>query len=204
MPLRRICALVLSCLLAGSSIAWSQALPQLLHRPDIHGDSVVFTSEGDLWLGSITTHTAARFTSDAGVEGPARFSPDGTKIAFTAQYDGGTDVYVTDVAGGMPRRLTWDPSGVVVLGWTPDGQRVLFRSRRDTAVWRSRLWTVPAAGGSAQLLPIPYAEFASISGDGARIAYVPLSAEWQHWKRYRGGMADDVWLADLRRARFAV
>ena len=86
------------------------------------------------------------------------------------------------------------------LGWTPDGRSVLFRSSRNIAVWRDRLWTVPATGGSAQLLPIPYAQFASITADGKRIAYVPVSAEWQHWKRYRGGEADDVWLADTRGA----
>ncbi len=180
-----------------SPAARADALPQFLRRPDIHGDEVVFTSEGDLWLGSIEHGSAERITSDEGTEGPARFSPDGRTIAFTAQYDGGTDVYLMDVTGGLPRRLTWDPSGAIVLGWTPDGLFVIFRSRRDSPTGRNRFWTVPAAGGPASLLPVPYGEFAALNADGKRLAYVPVSAEWQHWKRYRGGEADDIWLADL-------
>jgi tricorn protease len=170
---------------------------QFLRRPDLHGDRVVFQSEGDLWLGSLSALTAARVTSDEGVEGPAFFSPDGKWIAFTAQYDGGTDAYVMDSQGGPPRRLTWDPTAATVLGWTPDGKEVLFRSRRGFPFRRNRLWEVPFEGGSAHLYPIPYVEFASMNADGRRLAYVPISAEWQNWKRYRGGEADDIWLANL-------
>ncbi len=189
----------LCCLLSVVAIvsASAESPQQLLFRPDIHGDQVVFTSEGDLWLGSIAAHSASRITSDDGAEGPARFSPDGRSIAFTAHYDGGTDVYLMDVAGGMPRRLTWDPAAAIVQGWTPDGRSVIFRSQRSGGTWRNRLWSVPAAGGSPTLLPVPYGEFASMNADGKRLAYVPVSAEWQHWKHYRGGNADDIWLADL-------
>lgn len=197
MKVRCVSALTLACLLSAPAAAPAGSPPQFLRRPDIHGDRVVFTSEGDLWLGSIADHAAARITSHDGVEGPARFSPDGRSIAFTAQYDGGTDVYAMDVSGGMPRRLTYDPGSAIVVGWTPDGKEVLFRSRREEPTRRNRLWAVPADGGTARVLPIPRAEFASMNADGNRVAYVPVSAEWQHWKRYRGGMADDIWLADL-------
>ncbi|MCC7144358.1 MAG: PD40 domain-containing protein [Candidatus Eisenbacteria bacterium] len=176
--------------------------PQFLRRPDIHGDQIVFTSEGDLWLGSIASRTAARITSADGVEGSAHFSPDGASIAFSAQYDGGLDVYVMAVSGGAPRRLTWDPYGVVVQGWTADGSEILYRSQRQDPGRRSALWAVPAAGGGARMLPIPYVEFAAMHADGARVAYVPISAEWQHWKRYRGGLADDIWLADIATGAF--
>jgi len=105
--------------LAGALLAvTASAAPastQFLRRPDVHGDQVVFTSEGDLWLGSISTGATMRITADDGVEGPAYFSPDGRRLAFTAQYDGGTDVYVMDVAGGLPKRLTWDPTGATTL-----------------------------------------------------------------------------------------
>jgi tricorn protease len=176
--------------------AAASASTQFLRRPDVHGDAIVFTSEGDLWLGSIEKKTAMRITSDEGTEGPARFSPDGKTLAFTAQYDGGTDVYMMDLEGGAPRRLTYDPAGAVVQGWSPDGAEILFRSKRNSAM-RRRLWAVSVKGGSPRLLPIPYGEFASMDPAGTRIAYVPVSAEWQHWKRYQGGMADDIWITDL-------
>jgi tricorn protease len=194
--------IALFLLLGFASLVRAASGPHFLQRPDIHGDSIVFTSEGDLWVGSIANGTAARVTSDEGVEGPARFSPDGRTLAFTAGYDGGSDVYVMDVAGGMPRRLTYDPYEALVLGWTPDGAKVVFRSRRDSPTGRNRIWTVPAAGGQATLIAVPYGDFASFAPDGRRLAYVPISAEWQHWQRYRGGNADDIWLADLAAGTF--
>ncbi|MFN8547875.1 MAG: PDZ domain-containing protein [Candidatus Eisenbacteria bacterium] len=185
-----------------AATARAEAQPQFLRRPDIHGDAIVFTSEGDLWLGSISGHSATRITSADGSESAASFSPDGKTIAFSAQYDGGYDVYVMDVTGGAPRRLTWDPFGALALGWTSDGKEVLFRSSRRNPGRRSELWAVSAAGGSPRVLPIPYIEFAAMDDAGSRVAYVPISAEWQHWKRYRGGEADDIWLADLKSGAF--
>lgn len=185
--------LQLVSLLACAAPAFADGPLQFLRRPDVSGDQLVFESEGDLWLGSLERGVAMRVTSDEGHEGPAYFSPDGTTLAFTAQYDGGTDVYSMDVTGGVPERLTWDPNGATVLGFSPDGEHIVFRSRRGTTR-RTRLWQVPTAGGPAELLPVPYGLFATLHDDG-RIAYVPFSGEWQNWKRYRGGFADDIWLA---------
>ena len=169
-----------------------------LTKPDIHGESVVFTCEGDLWLGDLKTGGARRVTSDAGSESYARFSPDGATIAFTANYDGGVDVYVMPTEGGAPKRLTYDPSGAQVQGWTPDGKGIVFRSRRRTAVGsENKLFVVPVAGGLARELPVPRAEFGRIGPDG-RLAYVPVSREWMNWFGYRAGAADQVWIADLK------
>ncbi len=167
-------------------------------RPDIHGDKVVFTCEGDLWLGDITSHSARRLTSHAGTETNGRFSPDGSQIAFTAQYDGGTDVYVMPVSGDAPKRLTYDPRGALVQGWTPDGKNILFRSNRNSPVGAVRkLYTVSATGGQPKAIPVPQGEFGSFSADG-RLAYVPTSIEWANWFRYKAGQADDIWLSDLK------
>lgn len=173
-----------------------------LRRPDIHGDLVVFSCEGDLWLGSVSARTAVRLTNHPGLESWPRFSPDGNQIAFTGQYDGGTDVYVMSVDGGSPRRLTWDPFAARVLDWTPDGASVLFRSRRQNGESRNRLWSVPARGGIPRLLPIPQVEHAAMHRDGRRVAYVPITIMGQNWKRYHGGRADEIWLTDLADGSF--
>src|SRR5438128_2350206 len=144
--------LILAALMAPDPCAAQKATPAFLRRPDIHGETIVFTAEGDLWLGSLRDHVARRITAHPGLETAAHFSPDGASLAFTGQYDGGTDVYVMPVAGGAPRRLTWDPTGARVVGWTPDGAGVLFRSRRGNAERGNRLFRVPAAGGGATLL----------------------------------------------------
>ena len=185
----------LSLLVLPAALRAQQSPTAFLRRPDIHGDQVVFTAEGDLWLASVKGGTARRLTTHEGVESSAHFSPDGHQIAFTGQYDGGTEIYLMPTEGGIPKRLTYGATGAV-QGWTPDGKNVIFRSRRLNPENKNRLWSVPVAGGIPQLLPIPYAEFGAMNSDGKRVAYVPTSGEWQHWKRYQGGQADDVWLTD--------
>ncbi|HEY6212253.1 MAG TPA: S41 family peptidase, partial [Vicinamibacterales bacterium] len=99
--------------------------------------------------------------------------------------------------------LTFDGDDTIrPAGWSADGKTVLFRSRRMNGEWHNRLWSVAVSGGTPSLLPIPRAEHASFDASGQRVAFVPISAEWQHWKHYRGGQADDVWLADLATKTF--
>jgi tricorn protease len=201
-PLTALAALLLLSVVAPLTARSQAPIQAFLRRPDISGDRIIFTCEGDLWLGSVPSGAARRLTTDEGLEGAPRFSPDGTTIAFTGSYDGGQDVYVMPVEGGAPKRLTYEATGAVVMGWTPDSSAVLFRSRRNEPQSRSRLWKVAASGGMPAVYPIPRAEFGSLHQDGKRMAYVPVSAEWQHWKRYQGGQADDVWITDVEKRTF--
>src|SRR5262249_22520899 len=114
---------------------------------------------------------------------------------------GNTDVYVMPAAGGIPRRLTYHPNDDAVVGWTPDGRQVLFRSSRHSPNGTPSLFTVPVTGGFPTELPLPLALEGSYSPDGSRLAYVPI-APWQKaWKRYRGGQTTPIWLADLATSR---
>jgi tricorn protease len=194
----------LVCPLLAATAVSAEALPpeHFLRFPDIRGDAVVFTCEGDLWLGSLSGGSARRITTDEGVESHARFSPDGKWLAFTGQYDGGDDVYLMPVEGGAPKRLTWDPGRAEVCGWTPDGQNVVFRSRRDTPLGRQRDFIVSIRGGLPRPLPMPEAGRCAFSPDGKRIAYTPYAMEGHNWKRYQGGLADDIWLYDTATSRY--
>ncbi|MEJ2239465.1 MAG: hypothetical protein P8X82_14295, partial [Gemmatimonadales bacterium] len=110
MSLRRVTlSLALSLLVA---TGWNTATAQtkLLRFPDIHGDRVVFTYAGDLWLAPSTGGTAVRLTAHPGLELFAKFSPDGQWIAFTGQYDGDEQVYVVSSNGGVPKQLTYYPA----------------------------------------------------------------------------------------------
>jgi tricorn protease len=183
---------------------------RLLRFPAIHGDRIVFTYAGDLYAVSAKGGTARRLTSHPGFEMFPRFSPDGKQVAFTAQYDGNTEVFVIPADGGEPKRLTYtatlgrdevsDRMGPnnIVMGWTPDGKNVLFRSRmRSFNDFIGQLYTVPAEGGLAEPLPLPRGGFANYSPDGKQLVYNRVFREFRTWKRYRGGMADDVWLYDF-------
>jgi tricorn protease len=144
------------CLLALAAVCAvaETAPPRMLRTPDVHGDRIVFSAEGDLWLGSLATGTASRITTHEGSEYGPRFSPDGKWIAFTGEYDGGRDVYVMPADGGAPRRLTYDPFSAEMAGWTPDSAKVLFRSRRAVPMVGPRLYLVPVAGGLPEPLPM--------------------------------------------------
>jgi tricorn protease len=193
---------------ATASAAADGSPTRLLRFPDIHGDQVVFTYAGDLWLASTDGGTARRLTAHPGLEVFPRFSPDGRHIAFTGQYDGDEQVYVISADGGEPRRLTWYPArGPLpprwgfdhqVYGWTRDGQAVLFRSLRDAGGGsEGRLYTVPLAGGLPTALPMPTSGAGDFSPDGERMVYSPLFRDFRHWKRYEGGWAQDLYLFDL-------
>ena len=165
----------------------SFAAEPFLRSPAIHGDTLAFAAEGDLWIASLPGGEARRLTTHNGSEGRPLFSSDGSQLVFVGEYDGGPDLYVIGVDGGAPVRLTWDNArSVRPVAWSSDGKNIIFRSSRLNADWHNRLWTVPAAGGLPTLLPIPRAEHAAVDASGRRVAFVPISGEWQHWKHYRG------------------
>ncbi len=183
---------------------------RLLRFPTIHGGRVVFGYAGDLYIVSAEGGMARRLTSDPNsYEMFPRFSPDGRHLAFTAQYDGNTEVYVMRADGSEPRRLThtptlqrdfvWDRMGPnnIVMTWR-DNDTVVFRSRgRQWNLFKGHLYAVHIDGGLPQMLPLPRGGWCSFSPDGSRLAYNRVFREFRTWKRYRGGQADDLWIHDF-------
>ncbi len=181
----------------------SGAAPSYLRYPDLCGDTIVFTAEGDLWTAPVAGGEARRLTSVAGEERFPRFSPDCGTVAFTARYDGNDDAFVMPATGGEPRRLTWHPEVDEVMGWWPDGSAVLFRSRAEDPHGRSyHLYTVPPAGGDPREVPLGWAGNLDVDPATGRWAFIRMGWEHRTWKRYRGGTAPDLWVGDPRKADF--
>jgi len=180
--------------------ASAQNDPTLLLRfPTVSKTQIVFNYGGDLWIVSRDGGDARRLTSGVGTEILPSFSPDGSMIAFTGEYDGNRDVYVVAATGGVPRRLTFHPAEELVMGWTPDGKNIVFTSWGNSfRHFEDQLYTVPVNGGFPTKLPFPIAEESSFSPDGSHLAYVP-HLQWEAaWKRYHGGQTTPIWIADLK------
>ena len=194
-----------AALFSNEASATNQAEARLLRFPDIKGDKIVFAYAGDLYITSAQGGVARRLTSSIGYEMFPKFSPDGKMIAFTGQYDGNTEVYVIPVEGGEPKRITYtatlsrddvgDRMGPnnVVMGWTPDGKKILYRTRAYTFKdFTGHLMLAPIEGGLSEKLPLKNGGFSSFSPDGKEFAYNYIFREFRTWKRYEGGMADDI------------
>ena len=195
---KSICCLL--CLLLAGSLGSVQAQidARMFQYPDVSQTHITFVYAGDIWVVDKTGGTAQKLSAPDGSESYPRFSPDGSRIAFSGNYHGNTDVYVIPVQGGLPKRLTYHGFFDRVVDWHPDGTQVLFASSRESERQRfNQFFLVSLKGGMAEKLPLPYAEFGSFAQNGNQIVYTDKSRLTRTWKRYRGGMAPDLTLFNL-------
>ncbi|HTS11192.1 MAG TPA: PDZ domain-containing protein [Candidatus Limnocylindrales bacterium] len=197
-------ALVLSLLVVAGLCRAQESKPLLLQSPTLSKTQIAFAYGGDIWEVDRNGGDARRVVTGTGLESGPVFSPDGSMIAYTGDYDGNQDVYVVSASGGEPHRLTYHPGTDVAIGWTPDGKNVLFRSTRDGYSRFEKLFTVSVNGGLPAELPLPMGVEASYSADGSHLAYVPLwnrrlgaGDNYISIRHYRGGMTSPIWIADL-------
>jgi tricorn protease len=167
--------------------------PGYYRYPAIHGDTIVFTAEGDLWKVSTKGGVAIRLTSNPGEESHAAISPDGRTVAFSAEYEGPLDVYTMPMDGGLPERRTWD-GHALVAGWTPDG-RVLVRTSRYSTLPDPQLVAIDSKGGR-EIIPLATAAQGSYSPDGQTLFFTRLDRQPSWTKRYKGGTAENIWRYD--------
>jgi tricorn protease len=191
-------ALLLIAFLATSLTTRAQSkTPLLLQTPTISATQIAFVYGGDIWIVPRQGGEAQRLVTGTDLETGPIFSPDGSAVAYSGDYDGNIDVYVVPSSGGDPKRLTYHPGPDIAIGWTPDGKRVLFRSHRSSSNDPDKLYTVPVTGGFPSELPLDMAEAGSYSPDGSQMAYVPVFQWEPDWKLYRGGQTTPIWIARL-------
>src|SRR2546430_10634855 len=88
---------------------------RMLRYPDVSATQIAFVYAGDIWVAPKSGGDALRLSSPKGEETFPRFSPDGSQIAFSGNYDGNTDLYVVPATGGLPKRLTYHCAPVRML-----------------------------------------------------------------------------------------
>jgi len=186
-------ALVAAIVVPLSANDTPSARPGYYRFPAIHGNTIVFTAEGDLWTVSASGGVARRLTSNPGEELHATISPDGKTVAFAAEYEGPRDVYTMPIDGGLPQRRTWD-GGAQPAGWTPDG-RLLVSTHRYATLPDTQLVAIDARGGR-ELIPLAEAAEAAYSSDGRSLFFTRYDRQPSSTKRYKGGTAENIWRYD--------
>ncbi|TDD05223.1 S41 family peptidase, partial [Nonomuraea diastatica] len=165
-----------------------------LRHPHLHGDVVTFVADDDVWLAPLTGGRAWRFTADRVSVSHPRFSPDGSRIAWTSGKEGAPEVFAAGIDGPEGERLThWGSTTTGVRGWTPDGDVLAVSTTGQSEISRSWAYAVPLDGGPATRLP--YGWLSDVALNGAQVATV--SSMWREpsqWKRYRGGTAGKIWV----------
>ncbi|MEL7003261.1 MAG: DPP IV N-terminal domain-containing protein, partial [Bacteroidota bacterium] len=176
----------------------AQISARMFRESDVSQTMITFVYAGDIWTVPKSSGTATRLSSPNGEEKFPKFSPDGSQIAFTANYDGNWDVYVIPATGGLPKRLTSHGGYDQVVDWHPDGSKILFTSGRESGRQRfTQFYEINSQGGQPNKLALPYGSLGSYSDDGKKLAFNFKSRINRTWKRYRGGTAPDIWTYDL-------
>ena len=191
-------------LLFAAACLGQESKPLLMQNPTVSKTQIAFNYGGEIWIVDRNGGDAHRLVAGTGLESGPVFSPDGSMVAYTGDYDGNQDVYVVSSQGGEPRRLTYHPGTDVALGWTLDGKSVLFRSTSNSYSRFEKLFTVPITGGFPTEIPLPMGVEASYSPDGSHLAYVPrwnrrlgAGPNYIAIKHYRGGLTSPIWIASL-------
>ena len=165
-------------------------------QPTLFGDQIVFVSEDDLWTVPVDGGVARRLTVEDGHVSSPAFSPDGSTIAYTSTEQGCPEVFVLPAQGGPSQKLTFSGASTAeVVGWTPDGEHVLFRSNlREPFRRRMTIYQVPAAGGEIERFGVGDAHRVTFEQDGPGRALVRHRDDLAWWKNYRGGQAGQLWI----------
>jgi tricorn protease len=194
------CLVALGLIVSGSLARAADVRPHagMLRYPDVSATHIVFSYANDLWIVPRAGGVAQPLASPPGQETFPRFSPDGKTIAFVGNYDGNRDLYTIPIDGGAAVRVTHHPAAETLCDFLPDGKLLFYSNALAGLPRQTQLFTVPATGGLPQMLPVPYGANGAINRDGNWLAYTPHTADARTWKRYRGGMATDVWLFNLR------
>jgi tricorn protease len=169
--------------------------PAYLRYPHVHGDLIAFTAEDDVWTAPLDGGRAWRVSADGVPPDHPRFSPDGSRLAWSARRGGAPEVLTAPVDGGPTDRLThWGSARTSVRGWTPDGRVLALSTQGHPSLRRTWARAVPLDGGPAASLPYgPVGAVAHGPGGAVLLLSATMGREAAAWKRYRGGTAGKLW-----------
>lgn len=189
---RKIYMIIVAMLLLSIAPSWAQEELGYYRFPAIHGETVVFTAEGDLWKVPIEGGVARRLTTHLSEETDAAISADGATLAFTARYEGSAELYTMPITGGIPTRHTYESDASMAVGWTPRGE-VLYSTLRYSTLPNAQLVAVDPVTHKRRRIPLSQASDGVYSASGKTLFFTRPEYHQNETKRYHGGTARNIW-----------
>ena len=180
------------CLLSFSMMSFAGPNQGYYRYPAIHGNKIVFTAEGDLWIVGIDGGIATRLTTSQGVESHAAISPDGATMAFSAEYEGPTEIYTMPIDGGVPKRLTYEGETATMVGWTAEN-KIVYQTGHYSTLPNAQLVILDPKSGATTMVPLAQASDGVFTTAGDTLFFTRLPFQGSHTKRYKGGTAQNIW-----------
>ncbi len=177
-----------------------------LRYPHVRGDLLTFIADDDVWLAPAGGGRAWRISADQSAAAYPRISPDGNLVAWTSWRDGPAEIYLAPTGEGGAARVTyWSSDTTAMRGWTPGGDILASTSSDQPFLRQTWAHAIPVTDGIAQLSQqrrLPYGPVGDIAIEDSGIALLNGTAgnEPAFWKRYRGGRAGRLWVADATTA----
>jgi serine/threonine protein kinase/Tol biopolymer transport system component len=139
------------------------------------GRRLVFSSNRsgarEIWVSDVTGENAIALTEFGGpVPGTARWSPDGSLIAFDGRPGASSEIFVVAPGGGVVRQVTDGPGEDARPAWSPDGRWIYFSSDRSG---RNEIWRVSPDGRDPVQVTRTGANTVAVSRDGDWLYYQP-------------------------------
>ncbi|MCR9295837.1 MAG: PDZ domain-containing protein, partial [bacterium] len=193
-----LASLLAACFASRFAIAQVEPSAGMLRYPDISQTEIVFCYADDLWIVDKAGGLARPLASPAGHEQSPKFNADGSRIAFIGNYEGDSDLYEIATQGGTAKRMTYHPDSEMLCDFTPEGGLLYSTSGFAKLSRMMQLFQVSEDHPVPVQLPVPYGTNGALDAQGEWLAYTPYSRDSRTWKRYRGGMASDIWLFNLK------
>ncbi|MEN0050266.1 MAG: S41 family peptidase [Bacteroidota bacterium] len=181
-------------MMLGLNQAVAQGFEGYYQYPDIHQNTIVFTAEGDLWKVAVEGGLAQRLTTHSEEERYAVISPDGKTLAYSASYEGPTEIYTLPIDGGMTTRWTYESDASIAINWTPDG-KIVYQTNAFSKLPNQQLVTIDLNSKDKTVVPLHQASEGVQNGQGTWF-FVRPADHGDAAKRYVGGTARQIWKFD--------